>query len=105
MRLGIALPSSDPVYRSGTAYALAAVVATQIGNLFAHRRRGATRNPLLAPALLIEVALLLVFIYVPPFQRLIGTAPFAPWQWLLLVAFVPLLWLADRLPGFLRRSS
>jgi Cation transporting ATPase, C-terminus len=70
------LPASGAIYQSATAFALAAVVATQIGNLLAHRserrsvlRRGLARNPLLVPGLAIELALLVAFICLPPFQR------------------------------------
>ncbi|HVV87815.1 MAG TPA: HAD-IC family P-type ATPase, partial [Kofleriaceae bacterium] len=89
----------DPSYRGGVACALAAVVVTQIGNLFAHRRRGGARNPLVVPALVVELGLLAAFIYLPPFQRILGLQPFAPWVWLPLVALVPLLPAADRLLG------
>ena len=96
------LPSEGPIYRSATAMALAAVVATQIGNLFAQRsarvsslRMGLGHNPLLWWGILSELLVIALIVYVPIFQDVIGTAPFPTvgWAWLLLG--VPLLPIAD----------
>jgi magnesium-transporting ATPase (P-type) len=96
------LPSEGPIYRSATAIALAAVVATQIGNLFAQRsarvsslRMGLGHNRLLWWGILSELLVIALIVYVPIFQDVIGTAPFPTvgWAWLLLG--VPLLPIAD----------
>ena len=96
------LPSEGPIYRSATAMALAAVVATQIGNLFAQRsarvsslRMGLGHNRLLWWGILSELLVIALIVYVPIFQDVIGTAPFPTvgWAWLLLG--VPLLPIAD----------
>jgi P-type Ca2+ transporter type 2C len=96
------LPSSGPQYAAATAAALAAVVATQIGNLFAHRTQRASLrevgwrgNRLLWVGIASEIAVILAIVYLPPLQAVIGTAPFPPWLWLVLLAAAPTLLLID----------
>jgi P-type Ca2+ transporter type 2C len=96
------LPSGGPVYAAAVATALAAVVATQIGNLFAQRstqvsllRIGFRGNRLLWWGIASELAVILVIVYVPFMNDIIGTAPFPPITWLLLLTGVPLLPLID----------
>jgi P-type Ca2+ transporter type 2C len=96
------LPASGPLYASATAMALAAVVVTQIGNLFAHRsetvplwRFGWKSNPLIWGGIITELALLAAVIYLPPFQRIFATAPFPLANWLFLLAWLPALPLMD----------
>jgi magnesium-transporting ATPase (P-type) len=96
------LPSSGPLYQSATAMALACVVTTQIGNLFAHRTELGSvlgvslfSNRLLWVGILSEIAIILLIVYVPAVQNLIGTAAFSPENWLFLFAWAPLLLIAD----------
>lgn len=104
------LPSSGLLYQSATAMALAAVVTTQIGNLFAQRTERRSffhtnpfRNKLVWVGIASELALVSVLIYVPFFHGLCGTAPFALTNWLFLFAWTPSLLLADELrKAFLR---
>jgi len=96
----IDLPSEGAIYAQATAMALGAVVMTQIGNLVAHRTEvlsslRAGHNRLLVPGIIAEVVTLLAFIYIPPIAGLIGIEPFPVNQWLLLLALVPLLLVAD----------
>jgi P-type Ca2+ transporter type 2C len=90
------LPSSGPVYASATAAALAAVVTTQIGNLFAHRtERSSIRSVgwrgtrLLWVGVAAELAAIAAVVYLPALQAVIGTAPFPAWLWLPLLAAAP----------------
>jgi P-type Ca2+ transporter type 2C len=96
------LPSSGPQYAAATAAALAAVVATQVGNLFAHRTERASLrevgwrgNRLLWIGIASEVAVILAIVYLPPLRAVIGTAPFPPWLWLVLLAAAPTLLFVD----------
>ena len=98
------LPASGPLYHAAPAMALAAVVTTQIGNLFAQRteQRSFFRTPLFNNRLLwigiaTELTLALLLIYVPFLQRIFGTAGFPLEQWGFLFALAPLLLLADEL--------
>nr|MBC7245845.1 cation-transporting P-type ATPase [Chloroflexota bacterium] len=98
------LPSSGILYRSATAMALAAVVTTQIGNLFAQRseristfRVSPWNNRLLWVGILSELAVVGLIIYVPLFQSIFGTASFPLQNWLFLFAWTPSLLLMDEL--------
>ena len=98
----VGLPSSGPLYRSATAMTLAAVVVTQIGNLFAHRtarasafRAGLPANRLLWAGIAVEIALLLAIVYLPPLQRVFGTGGIPPEGWLFVLPWAPALLLAD----------
>ena len=110
------LPSSGPVYQAATAMTLAAVVMTQVGNLFAHRterisvfalgRRGFFGNRLIWLGIGTELVLILALVYLPVGNAVFGTAPFAPAYWLFLVALVPALLVADELrKAVLRRRG
>jgi magnesium-transporting ATPase (P-type) len=98
------LPASGPLYRAATAMALAAVVVTQVGNVFAQRsesisafRLGWFRNPLIWVGIASELALVASIVYVPFMQRFIGTSSFPLRNWLFLLAWMPSLLLADEL--------
>jgi magnesium-transporting ATPase (P-type) len=104
------LPSSGPLYESATAMALACVVTTQIGNLFAQRteltsvfRIPLFTNRLLWAGIASELLIILLIVYAPPVQRVIGTHGFAPQNWWFLFAWAPLLLVADECRKFLRR--
>ena len=96
------LPSSGPLYAGATAMALAAVVSTQVGNLFAQRTErssvfqvGFFSNRLVWLGIATELALIGLIVYTPPLQAVFGTAAFPPEQWLFLLAWMPALFLAD----------
>jgi magnesium-transporting ATPase (P-type) len=100
------------IYLGATTLTLAGIVASQIGNGFAVRteRRstlsiGLFSNRLLNIGIISEVAIILALVYLPPLQRVFGTAPLPPAYWLLLLP-VPFLffgleelrkWVARRL--------
>ncbi|HWQ12386.1 MAG TPA: cation-transporting P-type ATPase [Roseiflexaceae bacterium] len=103
------LPATGDLYRSATTVTLAAVVFTQIGNLFAQRsehvsiiRLGLGGNRLIALGIATELLLLVAIVYLPPLQAVFETAPFTPETWLLLLALTPLLLVADELRKALR---
>lgn len=96
------LPASGPLYQAATAMTLGAIVATQIGNLFAQRtayssvfRVGLFSNRLVWVGIATEVALLLLIVYVPLLQNVFGAAPLGWGDWLFLLAWTPVLLLAD----------
>jgi P-type Ca2+ transporter type 2C len=107
-----ALPAAGPIYAAATAAALAAVVTTQIGNLFAHRSErasivtiGWTTNRLAWIGVLTEVVFIAVIVYFPPAQAVVGTAPFPAWLWLPLFACAPLLLVVDEVRKAILRTS
>jgi magnesium-transporting ATPase (P-type) len=96
------LPASGPLYRSATSMTLAAVVATQIGNLFAQRtalasvfRARLPANRLLWAGIAVEIAVLLAIVYLPPLQNLFGTGDIPLEGWLFILPWAPALLLAD----------
>jgi magnesium-transporting ATPase (P-type) len=100
----IDLPSEGTLYLSASAMALAAVVATQIGNLFTQRsertsifRINLFSNRLLWVGIAVELALIALLVYMPFFQGIFGTAAFPAANWLFLVALIPILPLLDEI--------
>ncbi len=98
----VGLPSSGFLYESATAMALACVVTTQIGNLFAQRtqrssvfRIGLFSNRLLWIGIVSELAIVLLIVYLPPVQNIVGTRELPLENWLFLIAWAPLLLVAD----------
>ncbi len=104
------LPDSGRLYHAATAMALAAVVTTQIGNLFAQRtervsffRTPLFNNRLIWVGIVSELALVSLLIYTPFFQSIFGTAAFPLKNWLFLFAWTPSLLLADEVRKALLR--
>jgi potassium/sodium efflux P-type ATPase len=100
----IDLPDEGALYLSASAMALAAVVATQIGNLFTQRsertsifRINPFSNRLLWVGIAVELVLIALLVYVPFFQGIFGTAAFPAANWLFLVALIPILPLLDEI--------
>ena len=98
------LPASGEIYRSATAMALAAVVTTQIGNLFAQRAENTPitkmplfNNKLVWIGILSELTVIAAIVYIPLFHRFIGTASFSLNYWPFLFAWSPLLMIADEI--------
>jgi magnesium-transporting ATPase (P-type) len=96
------LPTDGTLYRAATSMTLAAVVMTQVGNLFAQRtaresafRAGWCGNRLLWAGVATEIALLLLIVYVPALQVVFGTAGIPLYGWLVLLPLAPALFLAD----------
>jgi len=107
------LPGDGQIYRSATGIALAAVVMTQIGNLFAQRSErtsifkiSLTNNPMIWIGILTEVIIVIMFVYFPVFNTFIGTGPFAVKYWILLVGLIPSLIIIDEIrKWFLHRKE
>ena len=98
------LPASGDIYRSATAMALAAVVTTQIGNLFAQRAENTPilkmplfKNRMIWFGILTELVAIFAIVYVPFFHKFIGTASFSLKYWPFLFAWTPLLMVADEI--------
>ena len=91
-------PAVTAIYRQATTMTLAAIVACQVGNLFACRsdwgsvfRQSLSNNSLIWLGISVECVALFAFIDFPPFRQVFGTAPLANWHWLLLLACPPIL--------------
>ncbi|MFN5398802.1 MAG: cation-translocating P-type ATPase [Pseudanabaena sp.] len=91
-------PTVTGIYRQATTMTLAAIVACQVGNLFACRsswgsifRQSLANNSLLWLGISVECVALFAFIDFPPFRQVFGTASLTNWHWLLLLACPPIL--------------
>jgi sodium/potassium-transporting ATPase subunit alpha len=98
------------LYRQATTACLTAVIVTQVANGLVCRSPqqsvfslGLRGNPLLLTGILVEVGLLLVLVYTPLGQALVGTAPLPTSAWLIAVPFALLLVAADELRKALAR--
>jgi P-type Ca2+ transporter type 2C len=96
------LPSDGAIYRAATSMTLAAVIITQIGNLFAQRteqapffRAGLFTNRLIWLGVAGALGFLLMIVSVPFFQRVFGTEMIPAKNWLFLLALTPAVLLAD----------
>ncbi|MFZ4728778.1 MAG: cation-translocating P-type ATPase, partial [Pseudanabaena sp.] len=85
-------PTVTAIYRQATTVTLAAIVACQVGNLFACRsswgsvfRQSLSNNSLLWLGITVECVALFAFIDFPPFRQVFGTASLANWHWLILL--------------------
>ena len=99
-----ATASQMAIYHQATTMTLAAIVACQIGNVFACRSErtsifslGFFSNPLIWLGIAAELVLMLAIIYIPPLQKIFGTAPLSTWQWWALIICPPLILVADEI--------
>ncbi|MCB0157646.1 MAG: cation-transporting P-type ATPase, partial [Caldilineaceae bacterium] len=106
------LPGDGWIYASATAMTLAAVVTTQIGNLFAQRTTrmsivhvGFFSNRLVWYGIVSEVVLIFLLVYVPLLQRIFGTAAFDLRNWIFLFAWAPTLLVIDEVRKALLRAK
>jgi magnesium-transporting ATPase (P-type) len=104
------LPADGALYASATGIALAAVVMTQIGNLFAQRSESISvfklslfNNRMLWIGISTEIVIILLFIYVPFFNKFIGTGPFELKYWLILISMIPSLVITDEIRKWVLR--
>jgi sodium/potassium-transporting ATPase subunit alpha len=86
---GAPLDWADPLYRKATALTLAAIVIAQVANVFACRservslaRLGFLTNSFILWGILVEMTLLIVIVYTPPGNAILGTAPLPLWAWI-----------------------
>jgi sodium/potassium-transporting ATPase subunit alpha len=109
---GAAPAWSDPLYRQATTVTFAAIVVGQTANAFACRsdrvslrRLGLGGNPVLLLGIGIELILLLVMVYAPAANSLLGTSPFPAWVWGPLILGALGLLLAEELRKFVVARS
>jgi magnesium-transporting ATPase (P-type) len=109
---GETLGRLDPLYLEATTACLAAIVLTQMVNLFLCRHPvksawspGHAGNPLIALALAAEAATLLAIVYTPAGNWLFGTAPIGWQAWAAALPFALAMLLAEEgRKAWLRRS-
>lgn len=96
--IGMTSVGSQAAYISGTTMVLAAIVAGQLGVLFSMRTNvesafavSPLRNKWLLAGAAAEIGILLVIVYVPPAQWIVGTASMQPIEWVYVYSFVPVI--------------
>jgi magnesium-transporting ATPase (P-type) len=101
-RYGEVLERQDPLYLQATAACLAAIVLTQVINVFLcrHPRQSAFRfgllaNPLLWSGIALELGLILLIVYTEWGNALFGTAPLPAAWWVWVTPFVVTMGLAE----------
>jgi calcium-translocating P-type ATPase len=95
-RPGLPMAGTGPLYRRATTMTFAAIVAAQVGNIFACRtdresvfRAGLFSNPHVWLGIAAELALLLALVLVPPLRDTFGLATLAFAEWSVLAALPP----------------
>lgn len=110
--LGQRLVSSGPVYEKARTMCLAGVVTTQIGNGYACRteresifRVGFFTNRFYLMGIFSELFLIMVFVYLPFFQKIFGHQPLDLLDWSYLFLWTPIIFFASELRKmFVRRK-
>jgi len=111
-RPGLAMVAEGPLYRRATTMTLSAIVASQVGNIFACRtdreslfRVGLFSNPPVFAGVAAEVGLLVALVLVPPLPAVFNTAPLSPSEWGVLLALPPAMLLLEEGRKWLVRTA
>jgi calcium-translocating P-type ATPase len=112
-RYGDLPAKTDPLYLQATTACLAAIVVSQVVNLFLCRHPlksslsfGLFSNPFILPGIAAELALILFIVYTPAGNWLFGTAPIAAEAWVLAGCLAALMWaLEEARKAWLRRRK
>jgi magnesium-transporting ATPase (P-type) len=98
-------------YQQATTMTFLGMMAGQIGTAFAVRTQraslrsvGVFTNRYLLAGIAAEILLAAVFVYVPPMQALLGTAPLPVSDLALLLAYPVIVWGADEFMRYLLRK-
>ncbi len=110
---GQQLSFTDPIYMKATSMVFAGIVLAQMGNLLGCQTSrtsvfeiGVFKNKWIIRGIAFSVAVLLAIIYIPALQGIFGTAALGINEWLYLLTFVPIMFLADEVRKyFIRRSA
>jgi magnesium-transporting ATPase (P-type) len=99
------------VYQQATTVTFLSMVVAQVGTAFASRTEraslfsvGVLSNRLLLWGVAFELALAALFVYLPAFQTLLGTAALPPSDLLILLPFPFIVWGADELRRYVSRT-
>ena len=112
-RPGLPMMAEGVLYRRATTMTLSAIVACQVGNLFACRtdrksifRVGLFSNPYVFVGIVVEIGLLMALILVEPISAVFNTAPLSFSEWGMLLILPPaMLLLEEGRKGLVRISA
>jgi len=100
--LGGDLPFTDPLYQKATTICLTSIIICQIANVFVVRsprlsifEQGFFSNKKILIGIAIEVVLILLMVYVPSVQSILGTQALGLKEWAFLIPFAVLLFVAE----------
>ena len=109
---GQQLSFTDPAYMKATSMVFAGIVLAQMGNLLGCQTSrtsvfevGVFKNKWILRGIAFSVAVLLAIIYIPPLQGIFGTAALGLYEWLYLITFVPIMFLADEVRKYFVRKE
>jgi magnesium-transporting ATPase (P-type) len=109
---GQVLSAGNPLYRGATTACFAAIVLTQVANLFACRSETGSvfslsfgNNRLLLIGIAVELGLLAFIVYTPWGNLIFGTAPLRPSAWLFMLPFPPAMLALEELRKWIRRRA
>lgn len=104
------LSFTDPLYLQATTMVFAGIVMAQMGNLLGCQTTrtstfevGVFKNKWIVRGVAFSVAILLAIVYLPPLQGIFNTIALGIREWMVLLSFVPLMFLAEELRKFLVR--
>ncbi len=111
-RPGLIMAAEGPLYRRATTMTLSAIVATQVGNVFACRtdresvfRAGLFSNPRVFFGIAAEIGLLVGLILVPPLPAVFSLAPLSFSEWGVLLALPPAILVLEEARKWLVRTA
>jgi P-type Ca2+ transporter type 2C len=109
---GQQLAFTDPLYLKATTMVFAGIVLAQMGNLLGSQTSrssvfevGIFKNKWILRGIAFSVTVLLAIVYIPPLQGIFGTTTLGVYEWLYLLTFVPIMFLADEVRKYLLRRS
>jgi Ca2+-transporting ATPase len=109
---GLTIIGDNAVYVTGTTIVMAGIMAGQLGTLFAMRTNvksafsiGLSRNKWLAAAVVAEILLLVMLVYVPFLNPVFSTNIIDPFYWFALYSFAPVILLCEEARKFVLRRT
>jgi len=111
-RPGLPMAATGPLYHRATTMTLSAIVAAQVGNVFACRtdresvfRAGLLGNSQVFLGIAAEIGVLLALILVPPLPRIFGLAPLSIPEWSVLLLMPPTMLLLEETRKWVVRAG
>jgi sodium/potassium-transporting ATPase subunit alpha len=103
-RWGETLARTEPLYLQATTACLAAIIVTQVANVFLCKSSGRSLtagplfdNPIMLLGIAAEIAIIVTIVYTPLGNLVFGTAPIASVVWLFMLPFAVAMLVAEEL--------
>ncbi len=109
-QLGQQLPFTDPLYIKATTMVFVGIVTAQIGSLLVCQttrtsvlKIGIFKNRWIPMGILFEVIIVLAIVYIPYLQSIFNTTALGINEWLYVLTFTPIMFIADELRKYILR--